>query len=157
MVEKRARVLSLQPKADVPLSVDIKDILASLRPFLNRWVWSVRSLDWLSQPMDDLPEQVAAAGVSGLWLPSAELCRHAETVYQTLEGKFLAFPSTLSPDTICADELDLQRFPASRAELAIEAIDGGIIDVYAKDRELVSILQRFSDVREEDARLYFAQ
>jgi hypothetical protein len=148
-------VVSIHPDPARPLAFDVKDILATLGPYLPRWIWCVRNLDWLGEGGEIVCRNVETAGAAGLWMTSQELLAQAHKVYQTLEGEFLAFPRDVDPKEITAEELNLRAFPASRAELALVAVDGGLFDVYAKDSDLPASLKGFRDVRQENPEAYF--
>jgi hypothetical protein len=155
MKTQNVSIVSIHPDPAQPLAFDIKDVLDAFGPCLERWVWCVRNLDWLGEDSEALCQQVEAAGSAGLWMTSQELLSHARKVYQTIEGEFLAFPREVDPKTVTAQELNLRCFPASRAELAIVAVDGGFFEVYAKDPDVLSRLRLFGDVRDEDPSEYF--
>jgi len=89
-------------------------------------------------------------------MTSEELIGHAQGIYQTIEGDFLAFPRQVDPSTVTSDELSLRAFPASRAQLAIVIVDGGFFEVYAKDPDFLGPLRQFKDVRNENPREYFS-
>jgi hypothetical protein len=148
-------ILSIHPDATQPLAFDLKELLAALKPYCERWIWCVRNLDWLGENSEAVCQQVEAAGLAGLWMSSQDLLGHARGIYQTIEGEFLAFPREVDPRTVNADEVNLGAFPASRAELVIVAVDGGFFEVYAKDPKLLTPLRQFKDVREEDPGAYF--
>jgi hypothetical protein len=155
MKTQNISIVSIHPDPAQPLALDIKHILEAFGPYLDRWVWCVRNLDWLGDDAEALCQRVETAGSAGLWMTSQELLGHARNVYQTIEGELLAFPYETDPKTVTARELNLRCFPASRAELAIVAVDGGFFEAYAKDPDAMSRLRRFGDVRDEDPTKYF--
>jgi hypothetical protein len=148
-------IVSIHPDPARPLAWDFKDILESLRPYWDRWVWCVRNLDWLGENCELVCQRVEAAGCAGVWMSSQELYEHARNIYQTLEGEFLAFPQELPPSQVTSEDLDLRSFPTSRAELAIVAVDGAFFEVCAKDHALLGPLRKFRDIRNEDPSTYF--
>ena len=149
MITQNVSIVSIHPDPVQPLELDIKHILSALGPAMQGWIWCVRNLEWLGENAEAFNRRVDAAGAAGLWVPAQELLDAARGVYQTIEGEFQAFPHEVDP------EETLALFPASQAELAIVAVDGGFFEVYAKDPEVLARLRNFKDVRNEDPRVYF--
>jgi hypothetical protein len=112
-------------------------------------------LDWLGRDAEETCRRVEAAGPSGYWLASDELVRRARTVYQTIEGEFLAFPADVDRRTAGAADLNLRLFPNSRAEAAIVAVDGTAFDVFAKEPDVLAAVKQLPGVRDEDPGMYF--
>ena len=149
-------VVSIHPDPGNPPGLDLKEILAALAPKLGEWSWCVRGLDWLGPDGEPTCRAVELAGVGGLWLDSEALVERASTIYQTIEGIFLAFPRAIDRRRLNPADLDLSAFPESPASLAIVAIDGGSFDIYAKDRDVPALLHAaLANVRDEDAGRYF--
>lgn len=155
MQTQNVSIVSVHPDPAQPLAFDLKDLLAALTPYLGRWIWCLRNLDWLGQDGEVLCKKVEAAGPAGFWIPSQDLLKQAGKIYQTIEGEFLAFPSGVDVRTIDAAELSLRSFPWNRAEIAIVAVDGGFFEVFAKDPVRLTALRCFKDVRDEDPSGYF--
>jgi hypothetical protein len=156
MTTRELAVISIRPDPARPLGLDLGSILAAFGDRLARWVWCVRDLDWLGEDDEAFCRAVEAAGPHGLWLASDELLAHARGIHQTVEGTFLAFPGSLAPAAIRDDELLLASFPTSRAEVAIEAVDGILFDVHTKSPEIAeNLLRRFSGAHAEDPTCYY--
>ena len=149
-------VVSIHPDPSHPLGLDLKDILAVLGNRLNDWVWCVKNLDWLGEESESLCEAVEAAGPDGVWIDSRALLEAARGIYQTIEGRFLAFPRSIEKESLEASDYSLIAFPASPAALAIVAVDGGCFDVYSKDPETTQNLHdAFPIVGDENLEHYF--
>jgi hypothetical protein len=156
MQTQQLSVISIHPDADRPLDLDLRHILAAIGDRLETWVWCIRDLDWLGEDGETLCRAVEAAGPEGFWLNSADLLHRAQGIYQTLEGSFLAFSQSLDRRTMDAGDLDLTSFPSSKAEFAIEAVDGCYFDVYSKDAVVTrDLLERFPNARSEPTDRYF--
>ncbi len=149
-------VVSLQPDPSCPLGLDLKHILSALGGKLRDWVWCLKDLDWLGENGESLRDAVEAAGPGGLWIDSRDLLDIVAGIYQTIEGEFLAFPESIDRRDLGAPDLDLSSFPASRAVLAVVAVDGCSFDVYSKDPETTHLLQdTFPGARSENLDHYF--
>src|SRR5438094_229702 len=133
MQTQELSVISIHPDPARPLDLDLKHILSGLGERLESWVWCITDLDWLGEDGEMLCRAVEAAGPGGLWLDSQELIQHVQGIYQTIEGSFLAFPTSLDRRIIDESDRDLASFPLSKAEFAIVAVDGCYFDVYSKD------------------------
>ncbi len=155
MPTQNITVVSIHPDRAGPLALDLKDLLSALGPHLGEWNWCVRNLDWLGEGGEAFCRRVQAEGPAGLWIPSEELVRHAAKIYQTIEGEFLAFPQEVDPKTVQEEELNLRAFPASRADLALQAVDGCFFEIFTKDPEVLNALKKFKDLREENPTNYF--
>ena len=67
-----------------------------------------------------------------------------------------AFPKTIDRRELEPGDLDLSSFPASKAVIAIVAVDGCYFDVYSKDFEATKRLhESFPDATAENPDLYF--
>jgi hypothetical protein len=156
MKTQEVNVVSLHPDPSNPLGLDLKHILSSLDRKLVDWVWCVKNLDWLGENGESLCEAVEAAGSEGFWIDSQDLVKEVRGIYQTIEGEFVAFPRSIDRRDLEAIDLDLASFPASRAVVAVVAVDGCCFDVYSKDSETLKMLQdRFPDAKHENPDLYF--
>jgi len=153
MGEPTVYVLSVHDSADGGLSVDLKDLLQALRGFLSRWTWCIRDLDAAGEDLNGLCQATWEAPV---WFSSNELLALSQRVQQTVEGVFLAFPEWLKAAELDPAELEVGRFPHSRCELAITAVDSSYFEIYAKDIGCAdAIRQHFKDVRLQDPRVVF--
>jgi hypothetical protein len=149
-------VISIHPDQARPLDLDLRHILSALGKRSENWVWCVRDLDWLGEDGETLYRAVEAAGPTGFWLGSQELEQRAQSIYQTIEGSFLAFPKSLDRRSLDITDLDLASFPASQAEFAIVAVDGCYFDIYSKDALATQdLLGRFPNVHSEPTDRYF--
>ena len=149
-------VLSLHPDPSNPLALDLKHLLSAFGHKLVDWVWCVKNLDWLGEEGESFCRAVEAAGPGGLWIDSRDLVQQVRGIYQTIEGEFVAFPESIERQSLGPLDLSLSSFPASKAVVAVVAIDGCYFDVYSKDSEATNLLQkRFPDATVENAELYF--
>jgi hypothetical protein len=157
MEQTAVQVVSIHDRQGSILAVDLKQVLQALQPHLGHWTWCVTVLDCLGGDYSQaVCKAVEDAGPSGVWLSSQELSRLAEDIRQTIEGEWIALPSSLHREAITAEDLDLGFFPTSRAELALVVVDSSFVEVYAKDPEVITSLRRhFRDVRAQDPALYF--
>jgi hypothetical protein len=153
MAKRNVYVLTIHDSAEGVLRVDLKDVLHALRSHVPQWTWCVRGLDAVGEDLGEFCDLTEKAPV---WLSAEELLALAQRIEQTIEGEFLAFPRELSEIDLDESELELGRFPESRAELAITAVDSSCFDVYAKDLDCVNaIRQSFKDIRTQDPQLVF--
>jgi hypothetical protein len=145
------QIHTIRDHNDGLLAFDLKDILKALEPLLDRWMWHVGNLETVSNA-------VPTAEPEGKWLSSRELTEFADAIAQTIDGTFIAYPKEEGMRSASVGDLDQIKteFPASRAELMILAIDSSYFEVYAKDPRVTGLLRRrFTDVREEDPKVYF--
>jgi hypothetical protein len=99
---------------------------------------------------------VEAAGPGGLWIDSEGLVKQSNGIYQTIEGKFMAFPKSIDRRELGPLDLSVSSFPASKAVVAVVAVDGCYFDVFSKDHETTNRLhEKFPDAMVEDPALYF--
>jgi hypothetical protein len=156
MKTRELSVISLHPDPSNPLGLDLKQIISALDREIEDWVWCVKHLDWLGENGESLCQAVEAAGAGGFWIDSPVLLQEVAGIYQTIEGEFIAFPRTIDRRQLGLLDLSLSSFPASRAVVAIVAVDGCYFDVYSKDSKTTGRLyERFPDARVEDPKLYF--
>jgi hypothetical protein len=157
MQQTAVQVISIHDRQGSVLTVDLNQVLAALEPDLGRWTWCVTLLDCMGGEYSQaVCEAVERARPSGLWMSSQELLKLAEDIHQTIEGEWIAFPSSIKRDAVTAEDLDLSFFAVSRAELALVVVDSSFVEIYAKDLDVVSRLRRhFKDVRLHDPALYF--
>jgi hypothetical protein len=148
-------VISIHPDPSQPLGMDLKHILSALEGKLGDWVWCVKNLDWLGNDGEAFCEAVETAGPEGLWIDSHDLVEKVKGIYQTIEGEFLAFPRSIERQDVRTIDLGLSSFPTSRALVAIVAVDGCYFDVYSKDPEVTSLLQKLPNARSERPENYF--
>src|SRR6185295_19113661 len=87
-------------------------------------------------------DNVETAGGQGVWLTEQELLRLAEDIQQTFEGQQLAFPVKLSLDAISSEDVSLDCFPHSQAQLALSMVDGEWMEIYAKEPEIIAAIRR---------------
>jgi len=153
MLKRNVYVLSIRDSTEGVLRVDLKDILHALRSYIGRWTWCVRGLDAAGEDLGEFCDLTEKAPV---WLSSQELLALSQRIEQTIEGAFLAFPERLSEVDLDESELELGRFPESRSELVIVAVDSSCFDVYTKDLDCADVIrQSFKDVRSHDPQLVF--
>lgn len=139
-------IFSIHDRNGPVLGFDLRDVLRALGPLLPGSDWFVE----IEEATGDVAEVRP-----GRWLSSAELLDLADGLAQTRDGVAVAFPTSVGRRA-GAEDLSLEAFPVSRAELAIAAVDSSWFEVYAKDPAVANLLRhRFTDVREEDARDYF--
>jgi hypothetical protein len=156
MKTQELAVIAIHPDPSNPLGLDLRDILSALGGKLEGWTWCVRDLDWLGEGGEPFCRSVEEAGPHGLWLDSDELVRAVRGIYQTIEGRFLAFRRSTRRQDLAAADLDLSAFPSSRSVLAIVAVDGSFFDVYSKDPEATRLLRdNFPGARDECPERYF--
>jgi len=155
MKTRELGVLSFHPDPSEPLGLDLKHILSALEGKLGDWVWSVKTLDWLGNEAEAFCEAVEAAGPGGLWIDSHDLVAVVSGIYQTIEGEFFAFPRSIDRREVGTIDLDLSSFPASKAVIAIIAVDGCYFDIYSKDPEVTSLLEKLPNARSESPERYF--
>ncbi len=155
MSDTSIRIVSLRPDKNRPLDLDLRHILAVLKPLLPHVTWRVRNLDWLGdETSEKLCELVANAGRSGYWISSEQLCIRADDVYQTIEGEFSAFTRDPDPSSLALSDISLRPIPLNNALLVIVAIDGTSFEVYSKDSEYVEQLKTRLGACEQDPRQY---
>jgi hypothetical protein len=155
MKTREIGVISIHPDRSQPLATDLKHILCALEGALENWVWCVKNVDWLGDDAETFCNAVQMAGYEGLWIDSHELVEQASRVYQTIEGEFFAFPRSLDRQDVSATDLDTGSFRTSKAVVAIVAVDGCYFDVYSKDPEVTSLLEKLPNARSEDPGHYF--
>lgn len=139
------------------LAVDLKHILAALRPVAGDWHFCVVNLEATGAGAEPLHSQIEAASGRGAWFGFDEMQGRADAIEQTIEGVILAFAGSTTPETVNAQELELGSFPSSRAVCAIVAIDSSYFEVYAKNSAVVErIRQSFTRVISRDTQDYFS-
>ena len=148
-------VISIHPDPSQPLGMDLKHILHAFDGKLENWIWCMKNLDWLGNGAEAFFEAVEAAGPRGLWIDSHDLVAVVSGIYQTIEGEFFAFPRSIDRQEVGATDLDLSSFPASKAVIAIVAVDGCYFEVYSKDPEVTSLLEKLPNARSESPDRYF--
>jgi hypothetical protein len=156
MKTQEVTVLSLRPDPTDPLGLDLKHILSAFARKLVDWVWCVKNLDWLGENGEPFCQAVEAAGPGRFWIVSQDLVNEVNGIYQTIEGEFMSFPKSMDRRDLGPLDLGLSSFPASRAVVAIVAVDGCYFDIYSKDSEATSMVhERLLDVTVENPELYF--
>jgi hypothetical protein len=155
MQTRELNVISIHPDPSHPLGTDLRHILSALEGKLEEWVWCVKNLDWLGNGAEAFCEAVEAAGSGGLWIDSRDLLAVVSGIYQTIEGEFIAFPRSIDRHMVDTTDLDLSSFPASKSVIAIVAVDGCYFDVYSKDPEVTSVVEKLPNARSERPDLYF--
>ena len=134
------------------LGFDLSDVLDSLGERMWAWEWCITYLDAFGFAVEDLCQKVEASRPKGVWLSSDDIIQVASRIQRTIDGTFLAFPKGDDYSAMPSAEVSLQFFAASRAQLAIQAVDSTYFLVYAKSPlDLQRIRRRFRDVRREDA------
>jgi hypothetical protein len=158
MPESELYIVSIHDEeAERPvLAIDLQHIVAALAPFCQEWIFCVVDLDAVGPGASGLCAEVDAAGGHGVWLSSVELGARVAGLEQTIDGTVLAFPKDTDVPAVSLTELELNRFPSSRAVAAIVAVDGSYFEVYAKQSRVAELLRcTFRDVRQHDPADYF--
>jgi hypothetical protein len=156
MANPKVAVLTIYPAwQEGELGLDLRDLLTALKPRLEDWVWCVSRLDWLGEDEDAETFCMAtdAASADGVWMSSKELVHRAGKVYQTIEGTFLAYPKRAAPLEInCAGAAADRAWAVDEPVLSIEAIDGTLFEVCARDASLLDLLRDLPGARDEAPR-----
>lgn len=81
----------------------------------------------------------------------ARLLDLSQSVWQTIEGTFVGFPSEADAKGFLEADWDLTQFAIFPAEIAVEALEGSGFNVYLRSRLLADRLaQHLADVRWQD-------
>ncbi len=115
-------VVSLRPDPSNPLGLDLKHIIAALGRKLADWVWCVKNLDWLGKDGEAFCQAVEAADPGGFWIDSQDLVRRIQSIYQTIDGEFLAFPKSI--DRRSHGPIDHRNYPRTVATPLFSRISG---------------------------------
>lgn len=89
------------------LAVDLRHILAALRPVAVDWHFCVVMLEATGAGAEPLQSQIEAASGRGAWFGFDEMQGRADAVDQTIEGVVFAFARSTIPKTVHAQELEL--------------------------------------------------
>ena len=141
-------VVSIHDKAAQGyLAFDLNEILICLGDSAKDYHWLVADVECSGE-----------APPTGVLMPTEELLHRAEKFVQTISGLIVGLPNGGYSAQEVLSISEIRQFPASRACIAILAVDSSFFEILTKDYDHVRLLKNcFQDVRQEDPNMHFRQ
>jgi hypothetical protein len=152
-MKSQGNALVLSIRFDSQTTYELKEILHAFgSEVISGLTWGVEGLDWLGpEDVTRFNDEVDAAPRGRSLIPGRRLLELADQAWQTIEGEFVGYSTSLDAREFLETGSPLAWFASSPAEIAIEVQDGQFFDVYLRSQTYADRLaQRFRDVRWQD-------
>jgi hypothetical protein len=146
-----AFVLSI--RFDNQTTYELKEILHAIgAEVISGLTWGVEGLDWLGpEDVTRFNDELDAAPGGRMLISGRRLLELADQVWQTIEGEFIGYGTSLDAREFLETGSPLAWFITSPAEIAIEVQDGQFFDVYLRSQTFADRLaQHFRDVGRQE-------
>lgn len=151
-------VFSVHDRTGPILAVGLGDLVTLIASRLQPLVWRVDCQEYLLRAGEGPALHRGLAGEYLAWHSTAELMKFADTVAQVIDGAFIAFPSDNPSPSLSALDLQLARFPDSKALVVIRAVDSSFYEVYCKDAAILDVVRgRYTAVQVHNPADFFAE
>jgi hypothetical protein len=147
---QESNVFVLSIPLNAPASPDLRDILKVIgEDITSNLIWGVTQLEAIGP--EEVQDFLSAVDANPILVPGRRLLELAQKIKQTIEGVFMGYASEADAQEFLQSRGALSGFSSSLAEMAIQAIDSSVFDVYLRSLIYADRLaQRFPGVRWEN-------
>lgn len=152
-MKSQGNVFVLSIRFDNQTTYELKEILHAFgSEVISGLTWGVEGLDWLGpEDVTRFNDEVDAAPRGRSLIPGRRLLELADQAWQTIEGGFVGYSTSLDAREFLETGSPLARFASSPAEIAIEVQDGQFFDVYFRSQTFADQLaQHFRHFGRQD-------